>query len=106
MSRHNLERLMEWSGLEGRRTVRGLKSSLGGLAVAAFLLLGALPVSAGINQWTSNGPYGGIIETLAIDPTTPSTIYAGTYRGGLFKSTNGGETWNRLRIDLSYADVS
>ncbi len=30
--------------------------------------------------------------TLAIDPQTPSTLYAGT-EDGVFASTNGGETW-------------
>ena len=48
-------------------------------------------VFAGINVWTSNGPEGGRIRALAIDPVTPDTLYAGTEGGGLFKSTNGGE---------------
>ena len=42
------------------------------------------PVSAGPNIWTSIGPEGGVILALAIDPTTPSTLYAGTYGGGVF----------------------
>src|SRR5262245_3670787 len=32
------------------------------------------------------------IRALAIDPRTPSTIYAGT-SGGVFKSVNGGGNW-------------
>ncbi len=35
-------------------------------------------------------PEGGNIKTLAINPNTPSTLYAGTGGGGVFKSTNGG----------------
>jgi hypothetical protein len=45
------------------------------------------------NVWTSIGPEGGEILTLAIDPQTPSTLYAGTSGGGVFKSTNSGATW-------------
>src|SRR6266705_2670433 len=34
------------------------------------------------------------IPALAIDPLTPTTLYAGTYGGGgLFKSTDGGANW-------------
>jgi hypothetical protein len=41
-------------------------------------------VSAGSNVWTSYGPEGGTIYALAIDPQTPSTLYAGTWGGGVF----------------------
>jgi photosystem II stability/assembly factor-like uncharacterized protein len=34
------------------------------------------------------------VQALAIDPVTPSTIYAGTRGGGVYKSTDGGMTWN------------
>ncbi len=33
------------------------------------------------------------VNTLAIDPSNPNTIYAGTIQGGVCKSTNGGDTW-------------
>ena len=36
---------------------------------------------AGVNVWTSNGPEGGEVYALAIDPTTPSTLYAGLEEG-------------------------
>jgi len=36
------------------------------------------------NQW---------VITLAIDPVSPATLYAGTVGGGIFKSTNSGGTW-------------
>ena len=35
---------------------------------------------AGINVWTSHGPGVAGVTALAIDPTTPSTLYAGTYQ--------------------------
>ena len=50
---------------------------------------------AGINVWTSHGPGGSIqVAAVAIDPTTPATLYFGSEDGGVFKSTNAGETWS------------
>jgi hypothetical protein len=52
----------------------------------------ALALSSGVAHggvWTSTGPRGGIVRSLAVDPTSPSTVYAGTSSGGVFKSTNG-----------------
>ena len=58
---------------------------------ALFLLA---PLDAGAaNQWTSIGPYGGKITALVIDQQNPTTLYAGTSGGGLFKSVNGGGIW-------------
>jgi photosystem II stability/assembly factor-like uncharacterized protein len=57
-------------------------------------------VSAGTNVWTSNGPEGGWIQALAIDPATPATLYAGTF-GGVFKSTNGGGAWGAVNTGLT-----
>ncbi|MCK9204860.1 MAG: hypothetical protein M0P58_10575 [Bacteroidales bacterium] len=46
-------------------------------------------VSEGV--WSSNGPYGGLVFSFAID-TANNIIYAGT-RNGVWKSNNGGESW-------------
>ena len=43
--------------------------------------------------WIGNGPGGGVINTLVIDPKMPRTIYAGT-ENGVFKSNDGGSKWN------------
>jgi cysteine-rich repeat protein len=62
---------------------------------------------AGINAWTSHGPEGGTVSALAINPPTPTTLYAvaGTFGdeggpGGVFKSTDRGSTWNTLSEGL------
>jgi len=65
----------------------------------------AIPVSAGFNVWTSIGPEGGNVSALAIDPATPATLYAGTWGGGVFKSTNGGESWSAVNTGLTNTDV-
>src|SRR5437016_8787981 len=79
--------------------------------VSRWVLLGALLVTSsmtamgGINSWTSIGPDGGFIMALAIDPVTPATLYAGTYRGGVFKSTDGGESWSAVNTGLPDLNV-
>jgi hypothetical protein len=69
-----------------------------GIALLMAMLL-AVPVDAGQNQWTSNGPASsGPINSLAVDPSAPETVYAGSGVSGMlpgtvFKSTNGGASW-------------
>ena len=36
------------------------------------------------------------VHALAIDPVTPTTLYAGTEGGGVFKSTDGGGNWSAV----------
>jgi photosystem II stability/assembly factor-like uncharacterized protein len=55
------------------------------------------PLAAGISKtsWTSIGPgnIGGRIRSLVIHPTNTSTMFAGSVGGGIWKTTNGGTTW-------------
>lgn len=41
-----------------------------------------------------------LINSLAIDPGTPQTVYAGTSNGGVFKSIDGGSNWSEVNIGL------
>jgi photosystem II stability/assembly factor-like uncharacterized protein len=70
----------------------------------AFWLAAALAVPmvavAGSGFWTSTGPYGGRVVAMEIDPADPATIYIST-RGGVFKSIDGGASWNRAQNGLS-----
>jgi hypothetical protein len=50
-------------------------------------------------QWANDGLRGIYVEALAIDPLTPSTIYAGA-ENGVLKSMDGGGTWNEANIGL------
>jgi hypothetical protein len=48
---------------------------------------------ASSSPWSNIGPLGGDVTTVAVDPKTPTTLYAGTYAGSVFKSVNSGTTW-------------
>src|SRR5689334_14542820 len=63
------------------------------LAVVSLLAGPQEAARAGTNVWTSIGPPGGYIRAIAIDPATPSTIYAGAFGPGIFKTSDGGSTW-------------
>jgi hypothetical protein len=79
--------------------VRWLALSAGAALVCAVsLLAGTRPAQAGINLWTSHGPAGGNVQALTLDPAPPQTLYAGTSRGGVAKSTDGGSTRGATRL--------
>lgn len=67
----------------------------------AAIILALAPVAAwaAAGYWSSNGPYGGLTYDLAIDPATPSNLYA-TSRGGIFRSTDGGSSWARAQSGI------
>jgi photosystem II stability/assembly factor-like uncharacterized protein len=68
------------------------------LAVGPFSVA-PRPAEAGLGTWTAtNGPFGGFIRALAIDPITPSTVYAGTSRQGVYRSTDGGTHWSAINV--------
>lgn len=76
-----------------------------GCRLIFILLLSGGSVTAGDNEWSSNGPFGGHIISLAVHPTNPDIIYAGCDdAGGIYKTTDGGENWNL--VTSSVPDVS
>ena len=40
------------------------------------------------------------VHSVALDPITPSTIYACTHFGGIYKTTDGGAAWTSANADL------
>jgi hypothetical protein len=68
------------------------------------MLAGPGVALGGLNMWTTNGPVGGGVTSLAIVPGTPATLYAGTCAtpaNGVFKSIDGGATWTAANNGLS-----
>jgi photosystem II stability/assembly factor-like uncharacterized protein len=47
------------------------------------------------------GPSGGTIVAIAIDPTDPEIVYAGSYGSGVYKSRDGGRTWFSTSLGLT-----
>ncbi len=99
---------MHVKSLDWIKGVWRLVFTLGLMGASAFVVIGLLglfttgPVHAGVNQWTTNGPEGRpvSIAALAIDPLTPTTVYASISSGGVFKSTDGGASWTAMNTGL------
>jgi hypothetical protein len=65
------------------------------------------------SSWTFNpitisgpGPQPVFVNGLAIDPKTPSRLYAASSTAGIFKSTDGGATWTGIFPLTSAATVA
>ncbi len=63
-----------------------------GLVMFTSLLAGMNAAQAGVNDWTSVGPDGGLVLDLAFHPTDPATMYAAT-SGGFYLSSDAGASW-------------
>jgi photosystem II stability/assembly factor-like uncharacterized protein len=76
--------------------------------VAVGLTIAAIAGSAyaGIGRWgPSAGPGGGAITSLAIDPTNPQIVFAASFRGGVFKSVDGGRSWRATVLKVRWVDA-
>jgi len=62
---------------------------------------GAGIIRADSERWTNIGPFTGGVLAVAIDPSAPGTIYAGTHGAGVFKSTDGGASWTASNSGLT-----
>jgi hypothetical protein len=78
------------------RTTR-LIVALGALALLGALGLGFTLLRLAEDPWEFLGPAEGDVTSLVFDPTTPTTLYAATDYGGVYKSEDGGTTWRYLR---------
>src|SRR5215510_13573300 len=47
--------------------------------------------------WQMTGPFGGDVTAMAIDPRNADRIWLGTSDGQIFRSTDGGSVWRRIR---------
>ncbi len=60
----------------------------------------------GLYKWTRGGGWRTMIEghvsDLALDPTSPETLFVGIWERGIYKSNNRGEDWIALTNGLPY----
>jgi len=76
---------------------------LGGLAVPGSadgalvaVVTDISPSSSTLDPSDPDGASGGRVNGIATDPSTPTTLYAASEWGGLFKSTDSGQRWTHL----------
>lgn len=85
-----------WNRGLGGRHVRGLARPPGSDLLFAGTEGGGVYVSAdGGGSWSAaNGGFvGANVASVAIDPTSPMTVYAGVNGGGVVRSEDGGASW-------------
>lgn len=83
--------------------IRAINTVLLGLTFAWLGSVDTVRAQSGV--WTAKGPAGQEVLALAIDPLTPTTLYAGTRTGGVFKSIDAGENWTAVNNGLPSAFV-
>ena len=57
------------------------------------------------DRWTHLGPSGGDVRAIAVAPSQPQVLYAGTNFGGVFRSADAGVSWEPANGGLSRLDV-
>jgi len=79
--------------------VRRMNWFVSGIALVSLVLL-SLPAMAVTTWQPTGGPEGVVIYDVAIDPTDSQTVYVGAETGGVYKTSNGGVSWNPANSGL------
>ncbi len=61
------------------------------------LFTSRIPSESYDRVWQMTGPFGGDVTAMAIDPRNADRIWLGTSDGHIFRSTDGGSVWRRIR---------
>jgi photosystem II stability/assembly factor-like uncharacterized protein len=83
---------------QGEIMFRNIRQSI--IWSSLIVVLANAATLADDNVWSSNGPYGARVFTIAIHPFNNQIIYIGTIENGIYKSTNGGADWFHLDNNL------
>jgi hypothetical protein len=75
-------------------------------AAAGAAMLQTSGVSGSPWRWLGPNNIGGRVRAIAINPTNPSFILAGSSGGGLWKSTDAGSTWQQVDDFLPVLSIS
>jgi photosystem II stability/assembly factor-like uncharacterized protein len=78
------------------------------LIFATVLVLAASGASLAAQTWTLLGPQPGRVAKIVSAPSQPATLYAvgDSATGGLWRSTNGGDSWQSISAGLCDLHVS
>ena len=66
------------------------------ITLAIVILVWGTIIWAGEHVWTTNGPKGGKIRAIVYDPHNREIAYVSVYKGGIYRSINGGKSWRQL----------
>ena len=83
----------------------GLYKSIDGGATWAFIHDGSANVAdcvGDLTEWNNGricSPRG--VRSLALDPSNPEIVYAGSYARGVWRSPDGGATWTQINPSLN-----
>ncbi len=61
--------------------------------IGAFTSHASAPSTFYWHSLTTGLPSNADVEAVVINPATPSTLYAGTFGNGIYRSTDNGATW-------------
>jgi photosystem II stability/assembly factor-like uncharacterized protein len=80
--------------------------NLSGCVLFLSALLSGAASGAGQSPWSPVGPPGGPLDAVVVDPVNPRVIYAGAEQGGVYKSVDGGQSWNLASAGLADPTVN
>jgi hypothetical protein len=75
---------------------QGFRSSAGAFPITSWRAVGPFGFLTSGFYGSSPNPDGGRIRAVAIHPTNPNIVYAGSASGGVWRTVNGGATWTPL----------
>jgi photosystem II stability/assembly factor-like uncharacterized protein len=80
---------------------RASSATAGAASVARLngidLFISRIPSEPYDRVWQMTGPFGGDVTAMAIDPRDADRIWLGASDGHIFRSTDGGSVWRRIR---------
>jgi photosystem II stability/assembly factor-like uncharacterized protein len=68
--------------------------SLAKVSSTGWTPIGPSPIPNG--QVTGGGPVSGRVTAIAVHPTDPNIVYAGTAQGGVYRTIDGGSHWTPI----------
>ena len=63
------------------------------LSATHWTALGPSPIPNGQTYGPKEVPVSGRVSAIAVDPKDPNIVYVGGAQGGVYRSRNGGKTW-------------
>src|SRR5215470_281298 len=93
-------------GRQARTLVRSLAAVLACLGPLAAAAAPPPPAAAAAApRWVATPLFGGDVLALAQANSAPEVVYAGTRAAGVFRSTDGGQTWEARNSSIPDADL-